>query len=180
MLDFGRGTIRSWRPLDQAALAAIANDRSVWRNFRDQFPHPYTEHDARRWIAHAIEAPHMSECALEVGDQVAGGIGIRLQSDIHRTTGILGYWLGQPFRGRGIATAAVGAFVSWAMTVFHLARVEARVFVWNDASSRTLQRTGFVFEGVHRQVAWKDGQFVDEAIYALLNKNFEHPVAGSP
>jgi ribosomal-protein-alanine N-acetyltransferase len=45
------GEIRSWSSHDQAALVKYANNRKVWLNLRDAFPHPYTEANGERFKA---------------------------------------------------------------------------------------------------------------------------------
>ncbi len=42
--------LRPWVPADKASLIANANNRNVWRNLSDVFPHPYTDADRRRVV----------------------------------------------------------------------------------------------------------------------------------
>ena len=44
--------VREFRPDDAPSLARHANNRNVWLNLRDLFPHPYTEEHAAGYIAH--------------------------------------------------------------------------------------------------------------------------------
>ena len=76
--------IRPWRPGDEEALVAHANNYKVWRNMRDRFPYPYTMDDAREWIQRAREESHGVNFAIVVDGEAAGGIGLILNSDIHR------------------------------------------------------------------------------------------------
>ena len=78
-----------------------------------------------------------------------------------------GYWLGEPYWGRGIATAAARAMVGFAFSAFPWVRLEAGVFEWNQASMRVLKKAGFEREGVLRQSVRKDGQFLDRVMYAI-------------
>jgi ribosomal-protein-alanine N-acetyltransferase len=41
-IDLGNCVIRSFQSADAAAIAKNANDRDVWINLRNRFPHPYT------------------------------------------------------------------------------------------------------------------------------------------
>ena len=54
-IEIGDWQVRSFREDDAAALARYANNRNVWRKFRDEFPHPYTLADAESWISYATE-----------------------------------------------------------------------------------------------------------------------------
>ena len=73
-----------------------------------------------------------------------------LKDDVLRRTAEIGYWLAEPFWGRGIATDAVRAIVDYAFASFGLIGVEAHVFEWNLASCRVLEKVGFVQESGRR------------------------------
>lgn len=160
--------IRPWQEGDLSSLLAHANDRDVWRNLRDAFPHPYTEPDGQAWIAHASGADPVTNFAIEVEGAAVGGVGIDLGVDVYRRTAEIGYWLGRAFWGRGIVTAAVVAVSEWAFSRFDLIRLEAGVFSWNPASMRVLEKAGYVQEGVHRRGVTKDGHTLDRVMFARL------------
>ena len=84
----------------------------------------------------------MANFAIVVSGEAIGGIGLRLGTDIFRRSAEIGYWLGEPFWGRGIATEAVGAVSQYAFESFDLCRLEAGVFEWNPASMRVLEKAG--------------------------------------
>jgi len=165
--------IRSLRPDDAESLARYANNRRIWRNVRDRFPHPYSLEDAQRFIATARDEPQETVFAIEVDAQAVGSIGVRLKDDVERGNGELGYWLGEPFWGRGLMTAAVQAFVPFALREYLLRRIEAWVYEWNLASARVLEKAGFTREGTLRQSAVKDGQVVDRWLYAYLAEEIQ-------
>jgi len=160
--------LRSWSEADKTDLIAIANDREIWRNLTDLFPHPYTEADAAFWVDHAREPSASVHLAIEYQGYLAGGIGIIAGEGIHQKTGRFGYWLGRPFWGKGIATAAARAMVHHASEQLPFARLEAGVFAWNPASMRVLEKAGFVREGILRRSVFKDGEIVDAVMYAYL------------
>ncbi|MBX9802055.1 MAG: GNAT family N-acetyltransferase [Caulobacteraceae bacterium] len=84
-------------------------------------------------------------------------------------TGTLGYWIGQPFAGRGLATAAVRAMVDWAFDDLHLHRVEAACVPDNRASRRVLEKTGFVLEGQARAYLKINGTWADHLLFGVVN-----------
>ena len=99
-LDAGM-VLRSWEVRDVDALARHANDREVWLNLRDRFPHPYTREDARRWIALCADEPlHSTHLAIEVDGSAVGAVGFDRLQDVHRLTAEIGYWLGRAVWGR--------------------------------------------------------------------------------
>jgi RimJ/RimL family protein N-acetyltransferase len=175
-LEFPGGRIRSWRPGDEPSLARHANNRNIWLNVRDRFPHPYTLADAEAWVAKAPVADPETQFAIQVDGEAAGGMGVFLQEDIERYSAEIGYWLGEAYWGRGIATAAVRRFTEYAFEAYGLCRIYANVFVWNPASCRVLERAGYQLEGRLRQSGVKDGKVVDGLLYAMV-REFRGPDA---
>ena len=168
-LKLSRCTVRPWRPGDETTLVRYANDRGVSGNLRDRFPFPYTAADADAWIAHvAAEAPPPRNLAIVVDGHAVGGIGVELGQDVYHRSAEIGYWLGEPFWGRGIATEALRAVTEYAFATFDIIRLEAGVFGWNPASARVLEKAGYTLEGRLRQAIVKAGRVGDRLIYARL------------
>jgi ribosomal-protein-alanine N-acetyltransferase len=167
-IDCGLCGLRPWQASDVASLVREANNRNVWLGLRDQFPHPYTPAAARGWIASTLTERPPPMLAIAVGGEAVGGIGVVAGRDVNRHTGEIGYWLGESYWGRGIATAAVRGFVPYAASAFGLRRLHAKIFANNPASCRVLEKCGFVREGVLREHALKDGRYLDEIVYGLL------------
>ena len=105
-IDVDGWQIRSFRTQDAEALARYANNRNVSRNLRDEFLYPYTLAHAETWISFAAQQFTESDFAIASETELIGGIGLRIQRDVHRRSAEVGYWLGEPFWGRGIATAS--------------------------------------------------------------------------
>lgn len=160
--------VRPWQDGDRAPLVRNANNRKVWRNLKDRFPHPYTDADAENWLALARAETEESSFAIEVDGQCAGGIGLVPLADVHARCAHIGYWLGEPFWGRGIMTAVVGAVTDHALTGRRVLRLEAPVFAWNPASMRVLEKCGYAREGVMRKSVFKDGEIIDSVLYAKV------------
>ena len=169
-LAIGEWQVRSWRLSDEESLVKYANNRRIWINLRDSFPHPYTPDDAKAWLRSATtQAPEL-KFAISSGDEAIGGIGLRLQEDVFRGSAEIGYWVGEPFWGKGIATRAVQAFTEFAFTNLNLVRVFGEVFEWNPASAKVLGKAGYVYEGrLHKSVI-KDGQIIDRLLYARTHE----------
>jgi RimJ/RimL family protein N-acetyltransferase len=152
-----RCELRPWQASDAAALARHANDRDVWLNLRDAFPHPYSLEDARRFLERmALQSP-VTYCAIVVEGEAAGGIGYTMNSDIERLSAELGYWLARPHWNKGITTEAVRALTAHAERTHGLVRVYALPRATNRASCRVLEKAGFALEGRLRRSAIKAG-----------------------
>jgi [ribosomal protein S5]-alanine N-acetyltransferase len=161
--------MRPWRASDLEALVRYANNRKIWLNVRDRFPHPYTAADAHGWVARCADdevAPH--NFAIEFQGGAIGGIGMEFFDDVHRLTAEIGYWLGEPFWARGFATRALKAVTQYAFATFDLRRIQATVYEWNPASARVLEKAGYTLEGRLRNYIVKDGRVGDALIYAIL------------
>ena len=165
-----RCTLRSWRVTDAPRLAQLANDRTIWLNLRDRFPHPYTRADADVFIAREAGASPEQNFAIAVDDQPVGAIGLIVGEDIYRVSSEIGYWLGAEWRGQGIASEALRGLSAWAFEYFGLQRIHAHVFTWNPLSARVLERSGFTLESTARNIAIKDGKVTDEWIYVMLRE----------
>src|SRR5437868_6168209 len=96
--------VRSWRASDAESLARNANNRKIWINLRDLFPHPYTLRDARAYLQMVLPRSPETGFAIDVDGEAIGGVGFVLKPDVERVSAEIGYWLGEPFWGRGIAT----------------------------------------------------------------------------
>ncbi len=107
LLDLGDLQIRTWRKSDLDALLRYANNPKIAANLRDQFPHPYTRRDGMEYLNYVRDMDVPMSFAIEYGGEAIGGIGFKLGLDIARLSVEMGYWLGEPFWGRGLATRAV-------------------------------------------------------------------------
>ena len=157
--------LRPWRLEDAASLARHANNPRIPACMRDLFPSPYTPEDASRFIAMATSPSPGILLAIEVQGEAAGGIGIHPLADVYRGTAEIGYWLGEPFWGKGIVTDAVRALVPVAFDRMDIVRIQAGIFSDNPASMRVLEKCGFVREAVHRKAITKRGVVMDEVLY---------------
>jgi len=175
VIDCSRCRLRPWAASDKAALVRYANNRNVSRSLRDVFPYPYTDADADRWLARvAGSAAPPGVYAIEVGGEAAGTLAVERQTDVERLSAEIGYWLGEPFWGRGIVTEAVGRVTALALAEDDILRLFASVFAWNAASMRVLEKNGYVGEAVLRRSGFKDGAVFDRVIYARV-KESAHP-----
>ncbi len=169
-LDCGHCTVRSWRNGDEDSLVLHANNRKIWLNLRDRFPHPYTRADAQWWIQTVQERKPETNFAIDVGGKAVGGISVMLHDDVERCSAEVGYWLGEAFWGQGIMTAVLRVVTDYAFKEFSLTRIYAVPFAQNASSCKVLEKAGFVLEGVLRQSAVKDGVILDQLTYARTDE----------
>jgi [ribosomal protein S5]-alanine N-acetyltransferase len=170
-LDSDACTVRSWQVTDLLALPRQANNRAIWCQMRDRFPHPYRLLHATMFLV-AVHFARLAgrrerHFAIEARGSLAGGIGVVFGSDVHARTAELSYWLGEAYWGQGIATSAVKTMASYLIAHHRLLRLFALPYSSNPASYRVLEKAGFVREGVLRNAAVKNGQVLDQLVYAM-------------
>lgn len=161
--------LRPLVPADAQALASRANDRDVWLNLRDRFPHPYSVRDAEEHVAAVAASPVQTSFGIIVDGEAAGSVSLMLGQDIERMTAEVGYWLGRAFWGRGIAAEAVRAATWYGFDQLGMHRIFAVPFGRNSASIRVLEKVGYVREGVMRRSAIKDGELIDQILFAAYD-----------
>lgn len=163
-----RCSVRRFIASDAPCIAAAANDRRIWLQLRDLFPHPYHLADADAYISRVAPVDPPLSLAIVVDGRAAGGVGLQLLTDVNRRTAEIGYWLGAAHWGRGIATEAVTLATDWAFGAHGLLRIFAQPFAGNLASRRVLEKAGYQLEGTMRRSAVKDGEVRDQCLYARL------------
>ena len=109
--------------------------------------------------------------AIEVDGEASGGIGLRIQTDVARRSAEIGYWLGEAHWGRGIMTEAVRELTAYGFQHFDLVRIYALVFEWNPTSMRVLEKAGYRFESRRRKAVTKEGQTIDDVVYAIVRED---------
>ena len=142
MTDF---TLRPWREADAASIARYADNAKIAANLRDVFPCPYAPQDAATFVESCIRQEGRGQMcrAIEVDGEAAGSIGLFLGSDVYRRSAELGYWLGEPFWGRGIMSRAIRRMCEEAFSRYDIARIHAEPYAANLGSRRALEKAGF-------------------------------------
>lgn len=173
-LAAGPVVLRPFVSEDRQPLAEIANDRLIWRNLVDRFPHPYTLNDADEWIGRNVATGFPTRnFVIELDGRMVGVAGVESLDGEKRHVADIGYWLTPSAWNRGIATAALQTLTAYAFEALNVGRLQASVFAWNPASGRVLEKCGYVLEGRFRNGVWKDGELVDELWYGLTNPDFD-------
>lgn len=157
--------LRPWQMDDAVPLSLMANNKKIWDNVRDRLPNPYTIEDAKAWIASTKkEKPTLNFC-IEYDGWVAGSAGILLQEDIYRKTAEVGYFIAEPYWGKGIATKALQLLIAYIQNNFDLVRIYATTFAHNEASNKVLRKNKFYLESVRRKATIKNNILLDDMVW---------------
>ncbi|MBK9379190.1 MAG: GNAT family N-acetyltransferase [Saprospiraceae bacterium] len=161
-------SIRPFLLTDKDRLIEIANNRNIYTNLRDAFPHPYTSEHAEVFLQKAISARPSQLMAILCNDHYVGNIGIHPGQDVYRKSAELGYFISEDHWNKGIATQAVAIMVEYTFANFQYVRIYASVFDYNKASAKVLEKNGFLFEGSSTKSIYKNGSYYNELHYALV------------
>lgn len=160
-------TLRKWELKDLENLLKHANNPKIAANLTDGFPNPYTREKGIEFIKKATATEPTTLFAIDLDGEAIGGIGLHPLMDVYRSNAELGYWLGEPFWGKGITTTAILKMVEHGFSNFPINRIFARPFGRNIGSKKVLEKTGFKLEATFEKTILKNGQFEDELIYAI-------------
>ena len=105
--------------------------------------------------------------AIEVNGEASGGIGVHPQEDVYCRNAELGYWLAEPYWGKGIVTQAVKQIIEIGFKNFDITRIYARPYGPNLASQKVLEKAGMKKEAVLKNAFFKNGEYLDEVIYSI-------------
>ena len=153
--------LRPLRSEDAAQIAQLAGNIQVARNTR-RIPHPYTEDMARQFIADQRSAFNKGQewtwaICLKDGLTLIGCAGVQFEDEMG---GELGYWLGEPYWGKGYVTEAARAIIDHVFNTRTLWELTARHLFSNPASGRVLTKLGFQVVGFKRDTCREAGQEV--------------------
>jgi RimJ/RimL family protein N-acetyltransferase len=157
--------LRPWREDDAPAVYEECQDPEI-QHWIPVIPRPYTEQDARAFIARAL-ASGSCQYAVEENGRLVGSIDMSV--DEGARTGHIGYWCARRARGRGITTHALRLLCRHAFEELGLERLELITDPENLASHRVAERAGFTREGTLRShLCHPDGRRRDSVMFSLL------------
>ena len=159
--------LRSFTIEDLDSLVKFANNFNIAKNLTDAFPHPYSIDNGKAFIEMATQNSPPNILAIEINGEASGAIGLHPQKDIYRKNAEMGYWLAEPYWGNGIITKAIIQMMDYSFKNFDFNRIYARPFGYNIASQKALEKAGFVLEARLEKTFFKNGEYVDELIYAV-------------
>jgi len=164
-------SLTEFLPSDESVVVEFLAEREI-SDRTASIPHPYgpKEFDVTmRTVAERAWGHGGCPLHFAIRDTNDFFIGVIAFSDlIEGHSAEIAYWLGKPFWGRGIMTAAVGVACQFAIKRWNLVRISASIFDGNLGSMKVLEKNGFEFEGLLRGYYSKDGRFIDARLYALV------------
>lgn len=178
-LTDGLVLLRPWTQEDVPAIVEACNDDEEIGRWLDHVPQPYSESDAREFVAltrrgwsdstTAQLAVTAAAAEAATAGSLLGSIGVTW-IDVAERVAEVGYWVRREARGRGVATRSLRLVSRWAIAVCGTERLQLRADTENVASRRAAERAGFRYEGIVRSARFnvRQGRRVDFALYSLL------------
>lgn len=160
--------LRTWKEGDEISLQKNADNIKIFNCLTDAFPSPYTMDHAISWVDMMINQNPVLIFVIDVTGEVDGVIGLDPKNDVYRKTALIGYWLKEELWGSGIMPEAVKLVTQYAFEHLDFIRLQAGIFGKNPRSMRVLEKAGYQKEGVCRNAIIKNGEVMDEHIYAIL------------
>ena len=149
-------------------FAEYRNNPIIFENVYDRVPNPFTVKDATAFITLQLEIKPALRKLIYWEEHFVGEIGIIMKEDVFRLTAELGYFIGEPFWGKGIASKAIKLMTDYTFENFNIVRIEAGVFEFNKSSMRVLEKNGFHLESIKRYAAIKNGKIIDDYLWVKL------------
>lgn len=158
-------TLRPFETDDVYALVNNANNINIANNLTNKFPFPYLQKDGEAFIEFCNSKTPIEVKAIVSDGDVIGSIGIHPLQDIYSKSAEMGYWIGEPFWGKGLVVQAIKQMLVYGFETFDIDRVFARTTHLNIASQRVLLKSGFVFEAEFKATIFKNNRYFDERVY---------------
>ncbi len=159
--------LRPFRPEDVDDAMAYRDDDEFAR-FLPHIPQPFTRSDAEAFVAvnMATEGTNSPTFGVVLGDTLIGTVNVEV--DEAGQSAMLGFAIGRPWWGRGLATEAARAVMVWAIEAFDLRRVWASTDDRNLGSQGVLRKLGMQREALRaRDHVGRGGEPVDEVVYGV-------------
>lgn len=160
--------LRPFTESDADTMARIIEDPEVVR-FTGEPSSELTLERLRSWYGSRAEQPDRLD--LAVTDRATGelvGEVVLYEWDPAARSCTFRTLIGPRGRGRGLGTEAIRLIVGHGFEQLGLHRIQLEAYAYNHRALRVYEKVGFVVEGIRREVEFRDGEWVDEILMALL------------
>jgi len=141
--------------------------------FGEYYTHPYTLDDAKGFLQIFSDQDPVTFFGIDYCGEYVGNISLVMGQDIYRKSAEIGYFLGEPYWNKGIASEAVKLITGYGFNTLGIIRIHTGIFEYNTASMRVLEKCGFEKEGIFRKSIFKQNKIWDEIRYAKINPLFD-------
>lgn len=165
--------LRPFTTADIDSIAKYANNLNIEKWLRDGFPYPYTLDDAKNFIMPLIDMESPNIFAISLDGEAIGSIGVFFQENVYKKSAEIGYWLGEPFWGKGIMSSSIRFLTQYLFSQYDLVRLFSEPYSDNIGSRKALEKAGYIYEGTKKMSVYKHGAFHDSCIYAAIKNDWK-------
>jgi len=160
--------LRKWEKSDAENFFKYSSNPKILENMRDSFPSTLV--GSRKTVESFSRNDEVKQCcrAIVVNGEAVGSVALFIKDDVYCKSAEIAYWLGEPFRGRGIMSESIKQICKTAFEQYDVVRIFAEPYAHNMGSRKALEKAGFVLEGIMRKGVYKNGKFFDYCMYALV------------
>jgi RimJ/RimL family protein N-acetyltransferase len=169
-----------FRPIemdDEPQLRQWINDPHVWGTLGDRLP--VNANREREWIEnYGKNRQHvLFGIVVREDDRLIGTCSLDgIRPVAHSAS--YGLCIGDTtMHGKGYGTEATRLCLKFAFEELNLNRVELHVFSHNSAAQRVYEKAGFVSEGCRREAFYRQGEYRDVYVYAILRREYDAIIA---
>jgi RimJ/RimL family protein N-acetyltransferase len=124
---------------DVPDLVRLADNKAIAEKLV-RLPSPYTRADAVGFVEIFAQRPDERPYAITLDERLIGVVGFTF---FEGNPPELGYWLGEPYWGKGYMTEAARALIEAAHKTHHFELIAARALADNAGSLNVLEKLGF-------------------------------------
>ncbi|MBB6462192.1 GNAT family N-acetyltransferase [Flammeovirga kamogawensis] len=172
LVNVKKVTLRKLEFSDCSRMMDLVNNKNITKNLLDRFPIPFTFKHAHRFIENAKTTKLATVFGIEYKGEYVGNIELMHGQDVYRKGATLGYFIGEEYWNRGIASAAVKMMIDYSFKYLDFIKINALVFDKNIASQKVLEKSGFKVEGILRKAVYKNDEYLNEIHYAIFLDNY--------
>ena len=173
-------TLRELRASDAPSLFALLTTEEVSRFIS---PPPSTVEGFEKFIAwtwrqRGVGAYACFAVTLDATDTAIGIFQLR-QLDPAFGTAEWGFAIGSAYWGTGVFQEGAELMATFAFDTVGVHRLEARAAVRNGRGNGALRKMGAIQEGVLRKSFLKNGEYLDQVLWSLLDEDWHTRVTAS-
>lgn len=161
--------LRDYTLTDIERLVTLVNSKQVSQFLVYTFPYPYTMEDAVYWINEGSKLNGEITKVIEYEDEFVGSVAFSPQIGWRDHCAEIGYWVGEKYWAKGIATHALGEMTKYIFSTYNISKLFAPVLEPNKASMRVLEKNNYELEGIQKKEVRKDGKIYDVYRYTKFN-----------
>lgn len=170
MTKYGAVTLRRVEYRDMELLRELMNDPQIALSVVD-FAFPVSSLQQNEWFKTIMPFENAERFIIEAAGNAVGSL-VVAKIDTDNKIAEVGYKILREYQGRGYATDAVLAVLSYLFLDKNFECVTACIFESNTASQKVLEKAGFICEGRLRKAVYRNGARIDLFSWSINRSHY--------